>query len=294
VNSTARPSTAQSSDWRRRSREPRVSFLSRTIRVRLVGRNASINRSLVHLGFHPRHGKVPLRFVCGLTHVFAVSSGSFYLLQKVLPFSSQLFYDVTTHKTYGRYNVEHTTARYRCQLDCESRNRLPRHERGAHGFLGHLSALARLANSSMQQPDQSARTYAGGLWDRPGLANRRECRPHHSQRECMYRARTLTHAEQCLCSADIVHRLPTNTSFEQGASLGISHLTAYRTLLRIAQARAGESVLVQGAGGGVGLAAVQFARACGLQSWERQAQRRVEILSCRAVHITFKVIHPRI
>ena len=70
-----------------------------------------------------------------------------------------------------------------------------------------------------------------------------------------------TYAEQCLCRIENVHSLPDNITFEQGAALGIPYRTAHRALFQLAQARAGDTVLVHGASGGVGMAAVQFARA---------------------------------
>jgi NADPH2:quinone reductase len=76
--------------------------------------------------------------------------------------------------------------------------------------------------------------------------------------------RTGTYAEQALCSATQLHPLPANVSFQQGAALGVPYVTAYRALFNRAQAKPGETVLVHGASGGVGLAAVQFARALGL------------------------------
>lgn len=54
-------------------------------------------------------------------------------------------------------------------------------------------------------------------------------------------------------------------SFEEGAGIGIPYFTAYRALVQKAKAKAGEQVLVHGASGGVGLAAVQLARELGLQ-----------------------------
>ncbi len=54
-------------------------------------------------------------------------------------------------------------------------------------------------------------------------------------------------------------------SFAQGAALGVPYATAWRALFIRARARAGETVLVHGASGGVGTAAVQIARAHGLQ-----------------------------
>jgi len=75
---------------------------------------------------------------------------------------------------------------------------------------------------------------------------------------------TGTYAEQALCSEAQVHRLPANVTFEQGAAMGIPYGTAYRGLFQRGDAKAAESVLIHGASGGVGTAAVQLARAAGL------------------------------
>ena len=74
-----------------------------------------------------------------------------------------------------------------------------------------------------------------------------------------------TYAEFALCRTDQVHRLPENTSFAQGAAMGTPYATAYRGLFQRAEAKPGETVLVHGASGGVGTAAVQLARARGLR-----------------------------
>jgi len=71
-------------------------------------------------------------------------------------------------------------------------------------------------------------------------------------------------AELALCDSSRVHHLPSNTSFAQGAALGVPYGTAFRALFQRGRARAGETVLVHGATGAVGLAVVQFARAAGL------------------------------
>jgi NADPH2:quinone reductase len=76
---------------------------------------------------------------------------------------------------------------------------------------------------------------------------------------------TGTYAELALCEAAQVHPLPANASFAQGAAMGTPYATAYRALMQRGQARAGETVLVHGASGGVGSAAVQIARAHGLR-----------------------------
>jgi NADPH:quinone reductase len=73
-----------------------------------------------------------------------------------------------------------------------------------------------------------------------------------------------TYAERALCIPSQLHRLPARTSFGQGAAIGVPYCTAYRALFHRAQARAGETVLVHGATGGVGIAAVELAHARGL------------------------------
>ena len=75
---------------------------------------------------------------------------------------------------------------------------------------------------------------------------------------------TGTYAEQTLCSDTKVCILPANVSFDQGAAMGVPYCTADRGLFIRGQAKPGETLLVQGASGGVGTAAVQLARAAGL------------------------------
>jgi NADPH2:quinone reductase len=73
-----------------------------------------------------------------------------------------------------------------------------------------------------------------------------------------------TYSEYALCSQAMLHRLPANVSFGQGAAIGVPYATAYRALFIRADARPAETVLVHGATGGTGIAAVQLARARGL------------------------------
>ena len=73
------------------------------------------------------------------------------------------------------------------------------------------------------------------------------------------------YAEFALCEEWQAHPLPERISFAQGAALGVPYATAWRALFVRARARAGETVLVHGASGGVGIGAVQMARAHGLQ-----------------------------
>jgi NADPH2:quinone reductase len=80
----------------------------------------------------------------------------------------------------------------------------------------------------------------------------------------IYRSLTGAYAEKALCTEAQVHPLPKNVSYAQGAAIGVPYTTAYRALFHKAQARPGETVLVHGASGGVGVAAVQLARAAGM------------------------------
>src|SRR5258705_597440 len=73
-----------------------------------------------------------------------------------------------------------------------------------------------------------------------------------------------TYAERAICAPSQLHRLPARASFGQGAALGVPYCTAYRALFQRAAAKPGETVLVHGATGGVGIAAVQLAHGRGL------------------------------
>src|SRR5471032_2297757 len=73
-----------------------------------------------------------------------------------------------------------------------------------------------------------------------------------------------TYAEKALCIPSQLHPLPARASFGQGAALGVPYCTAYRALFQRTNARPGETVLVHGATGGVGIAAVELAHARGL------------------------------
>jgi NADPH2:quinone reductase len=73
-----------------------------------------------------------------------------------------------------------------------------------------------------------------------------------------------TYADRALCSPSQLHRMPVRISFAQGAALGVPYATAYRALFQHAKAAPGETVLVHGATGGVGIAAVELAHARGL------------------------------
>jgi NADPH2:quinone reductase len=73
-----------------------------------------------------------------------------------------------------------------------------------------------------------------------------------------------TYAEYTLCEEKDLGLLPENVSFEQGAGIWTPYATSYRALFQKAAATVGETVLIHGASGGVGVAAVQWAKNAGL------------------------------
>ncbi len=84
--------------------------------------------------------------------------------------------------------------------------------------------------------------------------------------ERVYASATVTgaYAEKCVADAADVFPLPDAVSFPEAAGINTPYATAWRALLQRARARGGETVLVHGASGGVGIASVQIARANGL------------------------------
>src|SRR5215467_3676578 len=72
------------------------------------------------------------------------------------------------------------------------------------------------------------------------------------------------YAQKAVCNLDHLYRLPANVTFGQGAAMGVPYATAYRALFHRAQTKPGETVLVHGATGGVGIAATQIAHAHGI------------------------------
>ncbi|KGN37848.1 NADPH:quinone oxidoreductase family protein [Knoellia subterranea] len=70
-------------------------------------------------------------------------------------------------------------------------------------------------------------------------------------------------AEQVVCDPSLVFPLPDSVSFEQGAALPMNYLTCHFALRVRGRLAEGEKVLVHGAAGGIGTAAIQLAKAWG-------------------------------
>ena len=63
-----------------------------------------------------------------------------------------------------------------------------------------------------------------------------------------------------LLAASDLQRKPTNLTFEEAAAVPVTALTAWQTVIEAANVQPGQHILIQGAAGGVGHFAVQFAR----------------------------------
>jgi NADPH2:quinone reductase len=106
----------------------------------------------------------------------------------------------------------------------------------------------------------------------------------------VYTAKTLSgaYAEYALALEEQVHALSEKISFSQGAGVWVPYGTAYHALHHSAQARASEIVLVHGASGGVGSAAVQMARAMGLTVFGTAGtQKGIDLVKREGAHQVF-------
>ncbi|HTJ92818.1 MAG TPA: NADPH:quinone oxidoreductase family protein, partial [Pararobbsia sp.] len=70
-------------------------------------------------------------------------------------------------------------------------------------------------------------------------------------------------AERCVANETHVSPLPAGMDFELGAAFVLTYGTSLHALQQIAKLQAGETLLVLGAAGGVGLAAIEIAKAMG-------------------------------
>ena len=77
------------------------------------------------------------------------------------------------------------------------------------------------------------------------------------------RMQTGGYAEEAIVPADQILELPAGFSFAEGATFFVAHITAYHALATRAALTPGQKLLVLGAAGGAGLAAVQIGKALG-------------------------------
>ncbi len=91
-------------------------------------------------------------------------------------------------------------------------------------------------------------------------------------------------AEYIVVSANNLVRIPDHYPFEQAAAAPLVFMTAWRALITQGRLRAGESVLVIGAGGGVASAAIQVAKLAGAKVYaaSRSEEKRRQALDLGA------------
>jgi NADPH:quinone reductase len=115
------------------------------------------------------------------------------------------------------------------------------------------------------------------------------------QGDRVYTAKTVTgaYAEYALTQESQVHPLPANISYSQGAGIWVPYGTAYHALYHWARARAGETLLIHGASGGVGTAAIQLGRALGLVVFGTAGtQKGLDLIKREGAHQAFDHSQP--
>ncbi|MER3523538.1 MAG: alcohol dehydrogenase [Ignavibacteria bacterium] len=94
-----------------------------------------------------------------------------------------------------------------------------------------------------------------------------------------------SHAEYVCVNEKLATELPTNMSYEEGASFLVVYLTAYHGIVRLANIRKGEKLLVHAAAGGAGLATVQLGRHLGAEIFGTAGtEEKVEIARSHGAH----------
>ena len=72
--------------------------------------------------------------------------------------------------------------------------------------------------------------------------------------------------------------MPAGMPFEDGAAIPVNYLTAYHSMFTMGNLQPGDRILIHGAAGGVGIAAVQLALARGLQIYGTAGPTKQEYL----------------
>ena len=85
-----------------------------------------------------------------------------------------------------------------------------------------------------------------------------------------------------------IARIPSTISFAQAAAINVPYATAHRALFERARVRGGETVLVHGASGGVGIAAVELAAAAGAKVLATAGtERGLRLVEAHGAHHAF-------
>jgi NADPH:quinone reductase-like Zn-dependent oxidoreductase len=99
------------------------------------------------------------------------------------------------------------------------------------------------------------------------------------------------YAEWVSVPAGLVYRIPAGMTFDVAAAFGVNYLTAYHSMFGMGNLRAGDRILIHGAAGGVGVAAVQLARAHGLVIFGTASGAKQEFL--RKIGVDHPIDHDK-
>jgi NADPH:quinone reductase-like Zn-dependent oxidoreductase len=86
------------------------------------------------------------------------------------------------------------------------------------------------------------------------------------------------YAEWVAVPAGQIYRMPAGMPFEDAAALLVNYLTAYHSMFAMGNLQSGDRILIHGAAGGVGIAAVQLARLRGLEVYGTAGPAKQEFL----------------
>jgi NADPH:quinone reductase-like Zn-dependent oxidoreductase len=95
------------------------------------------------------------------------------------------------------------------------------------------------------------------------------------------------HASHVTVPLEQVFKKPSSLSFDQAAALPVNYLTAYQLMVAMGALKKGETVLVHNAGGGVGLAALDFAKHIGAAAYGTASPRKHAFLLDRGYFKVF-------
>jgi len=87
-----------------------------------------------------------------------------------------------------------------------------------------------------------------------------------------------TYAEYCAVSEKYAALKPTNMTYEQAAVVPLAALTALQALVNLGNIQSGQTVLINGASGGVGTFAVQIAKALGAEVTAVCSSKNLELV----------------
>jgi len=99
-------------------------------------------------------------------------------------------------------------------------------------------------------------------------------------------SRYASYATHICTSEDMVMPLPNKFSFEEGAAFPVVYITAYMMIFDLGNFRKGETILIHGAGGGVGTAAIQLTQTIGgniigtASRWKHQKLKNMGVKHC--------------